>query len=244
MRNQVIDPEGHTADSITHNASFHQFPSAGKNTRLLPENREWDFILRCFPLSFISHASPDPTAVWDISCWYRSVLHCRWSLLSSASWDPEWSHLCPLARKPVLHIPGLLMHICVYMRTCEVVHWFLLLQDSEVLCHLQQPWPFPLQVSSQQPLAHWWCHLLDLEHAQVSHLRPIDYIEITPNQINLFMVMIFSLSFCISVETPTKMRVERWTFSFGELLSDPRGRNDFRLFLKKEFSGTVAGVWI
>lgn len=40
-----------------------------------------------------------------------------------------------------------------------------------------------------------------------------------------------------SVETPTKMRVERWTFSFGELLMDPRGRADFRLFLKKEFSG-------
>lgn len=33
------------------------------------------------------------------------------------------------------------------------------------------------------------------------------------------------------------MRVERWTFSFGELLCDPRGRADFRLFLKKEFSG-------
>ncbi|KAG7269425.1 hypothetical protein CRUP_015463 [Coryphaenoides rupestris] len=49
-----------------------------------------------------------------------------------------------------------------------------------------------------------------------------------------------------NVEIPTKMRVERWTFSFGELLSDPmlicklkypRGRDDFRLFLKKEFSG-------
>lgn len=44
---------------------------------------------------------------------------------------------------------------------------------------------------------------------------------------------------CGSVETPTKMRVERWTFSFGELLSDPRGRNDFQLFLKKEFSGEI-----
>lgn len=44
---------------------------------------------------------------------------------------------------------------------------------------------------------------------------------------------------CASVEIPTKMRVERWTFSFRELLSDPRGRNDFRLFLKKEFSGKV-----
>lgn len=40
-----------------------------------------------------------------------------------------------------------------------------------------------------------------------------------------------------SVEIPTKMRVERWAFTFGELLSDPRGRADFRLFLKKEFSG-------
>lgn len=44
---------------------------------------------------------------------------------------------------------------------------------------------------------------------------------------------------CVSVEIPTKMRVERWTFSFGELLSDPRGRDDFRLFLKKEFSGML-----
>ncbi|KAM9837902.1 regulator of G-protein signaling 9b [Aulostomus maculatus] len=46
-----------------------------------------------------------------------------------------------------------------------------------------------------------------------------------------------------NVETPTKMRVERWTFSFGELLSDPRGRDDFRLFLKKEFSGENLAFW-
>uniref|UniRef100_A0A3Q3H0U1 Regulator of G protein signaling 9b n=1 Tax=Labrus bergylta TaxID=56723 RepID=A0A3Q3H0U1_9LABR len=46
-----------------------------------------------------------------------------------------------------------------------------------------------------------------------------------------------------NVEMPTKMRVERWTFSFGELLSDPRGRNDFRLFLKKEFSGENLAFW-
>lgn len=49
---------------------------------------------------------------------------------------------------------------------------------------------------------------------------------------------------CNSVEIPTKMRVERWTFSFGELLSDPRGRNDFRLFLKKEFSGKAPALLI
>uniref|UniRef100_H3DAD6 Regulator of G-protein signaling 9 n=1 Tax=Tetraodon nigroviridis TaxID=99883 RepID=H3DAD6_TETNG len=46
-----------------------------------------------------------------------------------------------------------------------------------------------------------------------------------------------------NVEIPTKMRVERWTFSFRELLSDPRGRNDFRLFLKKEFSGENLAFW-
>uniref|UniRef100_A0A672Y7R5 Regulator of G protein signaling 9b n=1 Tax=Sphaeramia orbicularis TaxID=375764 RepID=A0A672Y7R5_9TELE len=47
----------------------------------------------------------------------------------------------------------------------------------------------------------------------------------------------------LHVEAPTKMRVERWTFSFGELLSDPRGRDDFRLFLKKEFSGENLAFW-
>uniref|UniRef100_A0A8C7GT78 Regulator of G protein signaling 9b n=1 Tax=Oncorhynchus kisutch TaxID=8019 RepID=A0A8C7GT78_ONCKI len=46
-----------------------------------------------------------------------------------------------------------------------------------------------------------------------------------------------------NVDVPTKMRVERWTFSFGELLSDPRGRDDFRLFLKKEFSGENLAFW-
>ncbi|XP_070707298.1 regulator of G-protein signaling 9-like [Pempheris klunzingeri] len=46
-----------------------------------------------------------------------------------------------------------------------------------------------------------------------------------------------------NVEIPTKMRVERWTLSFGELLSDPRGRDDFRLFLKKEFSGENLAFW-
>ncbi|XP_023675078.1 regulator of G-protein signaling 9 isoform X1 [Paramormyrops kingsleyae] len=46
-----------------------------------------------------------------------------------------------------------------------------------------------------------------------------------------------------NVEIPTKMRVERWTFGFRELLSDPRGRADFRLFLKKEFSGENLAFW-
>uniref|UniRef100_A0A8C9TX99 Regulator of G protein signaling 9a n=1 Tax=Scleropages formosus TaxID=113540 RepID=A0A8C9TX99_SCLFO len=45
------------------------------------------------------------------------------------------------------------------------------------------------------------------------------------------------------VEVPTKMRVERWTFNFMELLNDPCGRADFRLFLKKEFSGENLAFW-
>ncbi|KAF5906834.1 regulator of G-protein signaling 9-like, partial [Clarias magur] len=46
-----------------------------------------------------------------------------------------------------------------------------------------------------------------------------------------------------NVEIPTKMRVERWSFSFYELLNDPRGRADFKLFLKKEFSGENLAFW-
>ncbi|CAL8306186.1 unnamed protein product [Merluccius merluccius] len=45
------------------------------------------------------------------------------------------------------------------------------------------------------------------------------------------------------VEVPTKMRVERWSFSFFELLSDLRGRDDFKSFLKKEFSGENLAFW-
>ncbi|XP_024616340.1 regulator of G-protein signaling 9 [Neophocaena asiaeorientalis asiaeorientalis] len=39
------------------------------------------------------------------------------------------------------------------------------------------------------------------------------------------------------VEFPTKMRVERWAFNFSELIRDPKGRQSFQYFLKKEFSG-------
>ncbi|XP_076852613.1 regulator of G-protein signaling 9a isoform X2 [Brachyhypopomus gauderio] len=47
---------------------------------------------------------------------------------------------------------------------------------------------------------------------------------------------------CI-VDLPTKMTVERWSFSFLELLRDPCGRANFRLFLKKEFSGENLAFW-
>lgn len=42
------------------------------------------------------------------------------------------------------------------------------------------------------------------------------------------------------VEVPTRMRVERWAFNFSELIRDPKGRQNFQLFLKKEFSGGSA----
>ncbi|XP_036051217.1 regulator of G-protein signaling 9 [Onychomys torridus] len=46
------------------------------------------------------------------------------------------------------------------------------------------------------------------------------------------------------VEVPTKMRVERWAFNFSELIRDPKGRQSFQYFLKKEFSGggVVSGM--
>ncbi|XP_005070039.1 regulator of G-protein signaling 9 isoform X1 [Mesocricetus auratus] len=45
------------------------------------------------------------------------------------------------------------------------------------------------------------------------------------------------------VEVPTKMRVERWAFNFSELIRDPKGRQSFQYFLKKEFSGENLGFW-
>uniref|UniRef100_G1N5L9 RGS domain-containing protein n=1 Tax=Meleagris gallopavo TaxID=9103 RepID=G1N5L9_MELGA len=45
------------------------------------------------------------------------------------------------------------------------------------------------------------------------------------------------------VEIPTRMRVERWAFNFSELIRDPKGRQNFQLFLKKEFSGENLSFW-
>lgn len=39
------------------------------------------------------------------------------------------------------------------------------------------------------------------------------------------------------VPMPTKLRIDRWTFNFMELLNDQRGRKEFLQFLEKEFSG-------
>ncbi|XP_067162210.1 regulator of G-protein signaling 11 isoform X4 [Apteryx mantelli] len=43
--------------------------------------------------------------------------------------------------------------------------------------------------------------------------------------------------------TPTKLRVERWGFGFGELLADPLGRAQLLDFLKKEFSAENLSFW-
>ncbi|NXJ66030.1 RGS9 protein, partial [Rostratula benghalensis] len=45
------------------------------------------------------------------------------------------------------------------------------------------------------------------------------------------------------VEIPTRMRVERWAINFSELIRDPKGRQNFQLFLRKEFSGENLSFW-
>ncbi|XP_071975921.1 regulator of G-protein signaling 11 isoform X1 [Engystomops pustulosus] len=45
------------------------------------------------------------------------------------------------------------------------------------------------------------------------------------------------------VPMPTKLRVERWTFNFMELLNDQRGRREFLQFLEKEFSAENLCFW-
>uniref|UniRef100_A0A8D2HRK8 Regulator of G protein signaling 11 n=1 Tax=Urocitellus parryii TaxID=9999 RepID=A0A8D2HRK8_UROPR len=45
------------------------------------------------------------------------------------------------------------------------------------------------------------------------------------------------------VAVPTKLRVERWGFSFRELLDDPMGRAHFMDFLQKEFSAENLSFW-
>nr|XP_035939434.1 regulator of G-protein signaling 11 isoform X8 [Halichoerus grypus] len=46
-----------------------------------------------------------------------------------------------------------------------------------------------------------------------------------------------------SVAVPTKLRVERWGFSFQELLEDPLGRAHFMDFLRTEFSAENLSFW-
>lgn len=56
------------------------------------------------------------------------------------------------------------------------------------------------------------------------------------------LAVLFVFNLC-RVEIPTRMRVERWAFNFSELIRDPKGRQNFQLFLKKEFSGENLSFW-
>lgn len=132
--------------------TFVVFSSADKNTRLLRENREWDFIVCPFlPLSHPSSSKPWTVALAMSSDPRRQICFpdifiavisysasCRWSLPSSPSWGPEWSHPCPLARKILHHIPGLFM--CVNQirwlhRTASVSKWQTLVALISPLTH-------------------------------------------------------------------------------------------------------------
>ncbi|KAL4624497.1 regulator of G-protein signaling 11 [Arapaima gigas] len=46
-----------------------------------------------------------------------------------------------------------------------------------------------------------------------------------------------------TVVTPTRLRVERWSFTFMELLSDPLGKREFLQYLEKEFSAENLCFW-
>uniref|UniRef100_A0A674DXS0 Regulator of G protein signaling 11 n=1 Tax=Salmo trutta TaxID=8032 RepID=A0A674DXS0_SALTR len=48
----------------------------------------------------------------------------------------------------------------------------------------------------------------------------------------------------IRVDTPTRLRVERWSFSFMELLNDSMGRREFMIYLEKEFSAENLCFWV
>ncbi|XP_014861694.1 PREDICTED: regulator of G-protein signaling 11 isoform X2 [Poecilia mexicana] len=51
-------------------------------------------------------------------------------------------------------------------------------------------------------------------------------------------------SVCLEgVPVPTRLRVERWSFSFMELLSDAMGRREFMTYLEKEFSAENLHFW-
>lgn len=45
------------------------------------------------------------------------------------------------------------------------------------------------------------------------------------------------------VPVPTRLRVERWSFSFVELLNDSMGRKEFMTYLEKEFSAENLCFW-
>uniref|UniRef100_A0A8C2XDT7 Regulator of G protein signaling 11 n=1 Tax=Cyclopterus lumpus TaxID=8103 RepID=A0A8C2XDT7_CYCLU len=55
--------------------------------------------------------------------------------------------------------------------------------------------------------------------------------------------LVWLVFFMSSVPTPTRLRVERWSFSFMELLKDIMGMREFMLYLEKEFSAENLCFW-
>lgn len=67
---------------------------------------------------------------------------------------------------------------------------YLILQISEILCHLQQPRPVLVQVSSQQSLAHRWCHILEPHQAQVRGLQMLWFLIKINNHLSRSSVVV------------------------------------------------------
>lgn len=128
------------------------------------------------------------------------------------------------------------------------------LQTGQVHHNLQKPRPIPGSMSTQQPLANRQRHILDPQHEKVrmttlslsvclsSSLHNVSTVSLLCKSVTWIKVMherVTEPVFVFRVDVPTKMRVERWSFSLFELLTDLRGRDDFKIFLKKEFSGML-----
>lgn len=130
-------------------------------------------------------------------------------------------------------------------------------------CEIQRAVPEPrshyARLSSQQPLDLWWHHALDNERTSV---RENTHTVVTKTWVLIFRQLltkfvptgkwtqhvlyawdVLRLSLCCvsvsRVPTPTRLRVERWSFSFMELLNDPMGMQEFMTYLEKEFSGEL-----
>lgn len=87
-------------------------------------------------------------------------------------------------------------------------------------------------------LSAWKPHLV--QNLEIpSHRNSLWKHNVTWLWMSLKCVKLVTLYHLSRVDLPTKMRVERWSFSLFELLNDLRGRDDFKIFLKKEFSGRL-----
>lgn len=61
--------------------------------------------------------------------------------------------------------------------------------------------------------------------------------------IRLFIYLFIYCHFLSRCDTPTERRLKRWTLSIEELLSDPRGFQEFEIYLRKEYSHENILFW-